>query len=128
MVPGYFNLVHARNPGAAFGIMADSESRLRSVFLLVVSAAALVIIIWTATVTRDAGWIVLVACGLFFGGAAGNLVDRVRFGEVVDFLDFHLGAYHWPAFNLADTALCIGTGLFFIHFLLGKKRATDRNI
>jgi signal peptidase II len=123
VIPGYFNLVHARNPGAAFGIMADSQSRFRSVFLLLVSAAALVIILWTVLVSGDAGWLMLTACGLFFGGALGNLVDRVRFGEVVDFLDFHVGALHWPAFNVADSALCIGTGLLFIHFLVSKKQA-----
>jgi signal peptidase II len=123
VIPGYFNLVHVRNPGAAFGIMADSQSRFRPVFLLLVSAAALIIILWTVTVSGDVGWLVLAACGLFFGGAVGNLVDRVRFGEVMDFLDFHAGALHWPAFNVADSALCVGTGLLFIHFILGKKRA-----
>jgi len=74
-------------------------------------------------------WPLTVGYALFVGGTLGNLVDRIRFGEVVDFLDFHWGSLHWPAFNLADSALCVGIGLFFLHFLRNpsdKRSASSR--
>jgi signal peptidase II len=60
------------------------------------------------------------ALAMIFGGAVGNLIDRLRFGEVVDFLDVHLGAYHWPAFNVADSAITVGIAIFILHVVLGK--------
>ena len=62
----------------------------------------------------------LAGYSLFFGGALGNLIDRIRFGEVIDFLDVHWGNLHWPAFNVADSALCVGAGLFLLHVVLKK--------
>jgi len=124
IIPGFANLVHARNPGAAFGLLADSTSSLRSLFLLLVSVAALVCIIWIVVATEHIDAYLLIALSFFFGGALGNLVDRMRFGEVVDFLDVYVGTLHWPAFNVADASLCVGTALFFLHFL---RRRSDSN-
>jgi signal peptidase II len=70
--------------------------------------------------SREGGWLLLIAYSLFFGGAAGNLVDRIRFGEVIDFLDLHVGTLHWPAFNVADSSLCVGTALLFVHFIFRR--------
>jgi signal peptidase II len=123
IIPGFANLVHARNPGAAFGLLADSTSRLRSLFLLLVSIAALVSIIWIVVASKHIDAYLLIALSFFFGGAIGNLVDRVRFGEVIDFVDVYVGGWHWPAFNVADASLCVGTALFFVHFLLRKEHA-----
>ena len=109
IIPGFANLVHARNPGAAFGIFADSTSNLRSLFLLLVSVAALVCIIWIVAASKQIDSYLLVGLSFFFGGATGNLVDRLRFGEVIDFVDVYVGSYHWPAFNVADASLCVGT-------------------
>ena len=122
IIPGFANLVHARNPGAAFGIFADSTSRLRSLFLLLVSVAALVCIIWIVVSSKQIDSYLLVGLSFFFGGATGNLVDRVRFGEVIDFVDVYVGSFHWPAFNVADASLCVGTAFLFLHFLLRKER------
>ncbi|MGB6067361.1 MAG: signal peptidase II [Desulfomonilaceae bacterium] len=120
IIPGFVNLVHTRNPGAAFGILADSSSHLRSLFLVLVSVVALVGIVWMVGTSECVDSYLLVGLALFFGGAAGNLVDRVRFGEVIDFIDVYVGSYHWPAFNVGDASLCVGTALFFLHFLLRK--------
>jgi len=114
------NLVHARNPGAAFGIMSGYESVLRAAFFILISVTALVVILAMVIFSRDGGFLLILGYSLFFGGALGNLVDRIRFGEVIDFLDLHLGSVHWPAFNVADSALCAGTALFFLHFLVNK--------
>ena len=123
IVPGFANLVHARNPGAAWGILADSTSSLRRLFLVLVSIAALTGIIWIVVASNRIDSLLLIALSCFFGGALGNLVDRVRFGEVIDFVDVYVGNLHWPAFNVADASLCVGTALFFVHFLLRKERA-----
>jgi len=121
LIPGYVDLVHTRNPGAAFGIMAGSDSWMRSAFLVVISVIALVVIIWVVVTARDKSPLLLAACGLFFGGALGNLIDRIRVGEVIDFIDVHRGELHWPAFNVADASLCVATALFFLHFLFAKR-------
>jgi signal peptidase II len=120
LAPGYVNLVHVRNPGAAFGILSSANWDYRRLFFIFVSVAALVSIITLFVTSRYMPWRLVIGYALFFGGALGNLVDRIRFGEVVDFLDLHWGAYHWPAFNVADAALCVGVALFAIHIILTK--------
>lgn len=114
LIPGVLNLVHVRNKGVAFGAFADSSSNFTPLALVAVSVIALVVILWLLAVT-ETDWSLFLGLSFFFGGTAGNLVDRFQLGEVIDFIDFHVGLYHWPAFNVADSALCIGAGLFFIH-------------
>lgn len=121
VIPGFFNIVHARNPGAAFGIFSDSFSGFRSLFFITVSVIALVTICVLVARSREVEWSLLMGYVCFFGGALGNLIDRIRFGEVVDFLDFHIRGFHWPAFNVADASLCVGIGFFFIHLLSAKE-------
>lgn len=104
-IPGLLNIVYYRNPGAAFGIFNDGDV-LRRVFLIGTSVVALAVIGVLLRGTKSA--LTLFALSLVAGGAVGNLIDRVRFGTVVDFLDFHIGRYHWPAFNVADSAITIG--------------------
>jgi signal peptidase II len=120
LVPGVLDLVHARNPGAAFGMMSGSTWEFRGLFFIFVSAAALVIIAAIVAFSKDFDYWLLLALSLFFGGALGNLVDRVRFGEVIDFIDVHWGDLHWPAFNAADSALTVGAILFAFHLLLKR--------
>jgi signal peptidase II len=118
VIPGFFNLTYVRNTGAAFGILAGQESW-RHLFFQVVSVLALGAIIylfWTSRRDRLALW----GAALVFGGAAGNLVDRVRFGYVIDFLDFFIGRYHWPAFNVADSSITVGAFLLAVKFLREK--------
>lgn len=114
IIAGFFNLVYVTNSGAAFSMLADMNSPWRHYFFLSIGSAALVgltVVYWKhRTVNRLYSW----SLALIAGGAAGNLIDRVRFGSVIDFLDFYVGNYHWPAFNVADSAICIGAGLFLL--------------
>jgi signal peptidase II len=116
IIPGIFSLTHLRNRGAAFGLFADSGSPAVRAALIAFSVAALGLVLyllWRGVSARATGW----GLGLILGGALGNLVDRLRSGSVVDFLDFHLGGYHWPAFNLADSAVVVGALLLMIEVL-----------
>ncbi len=127
IIPGFLDLVHTRNPGAAFGILADSSTHLSSLFLVLVSVIALVGIVWMVGASERIDTYLLVGLALFFGGAGGNLVDRVRFGEVIDFIDVYVGNFHWPTFNVGDASLCVGTALFFLHFLLERSESDRSN-
>lgn len=120
VVDGLFNLVHARNPGAAFGILAGSPG-LRVPLFIGITLLALAGIVWlyVKTERRLEG----LGLALVFGGALGNLVDRVRYGEVVDFLDVYWGTYHWPAFNVADSAIVVGAALLLYSEFTRKKAA-----
>jgi signal peptidase II len=120
ILPGYLNIVHVRNPGVAFGMMAEGPSHLRVAFLVFIALAALAIVVWLVRALPNIDWYLLLGYSLFFGGAMGNLVDRVRFFEVIDFVDVHWGTLHWPAFNVADSALTVGAGLFILHFILRR--------
>lgn len=120
VIPGFFNIVYYRNPGAAFGIFNHGDV-MRRVFLIGSSVVALVVIGVLMRGTKSA--LTLFALSLVAGGAVGNLVDRVRYGTVVDFLDFHIGRYHWPAFNVADSAITIGVILAVYSYYFTRNRA-----
>jgi len=120
VIPGFFDLAHVRNPGVAFGMMAGNAWSFQRTFFILLSLAAIAAILWVIYSSAAIELSLLAGYCLFFGGASGNLIDRVRFGEVIDFLDVHWGNVHWPAFNVADSALCVGVGLFLIHFIFKK--------
>ncbi len=123
VIPGWFHLTYIRNPGAAFGLFSGHAEAFRRPFFLVVTTvalAAILAILWRAP--RGRPWL-LTALGLVFGGAVGNLIDRVRWGEVVDFLDVFWKTHHWPAFNIADSAITVGMGVLILEELFGRKRA-----
>jgi signal peptidase II len=122
IIPGFFNLVYVTNTGAAFGFLAGSKTWLRQVFFIAVSIVALFVIIYAYGHLKKQARIFVYALGLIAGGAVGNLIDRLRFGSVVDFLDFYLGSYHWPAFNAADSAITIGVALFLLGTLLQHRK------
>ncbi len=122
-ISDFVNIVHARNPGAAFGILAGVSVDLRHFVLIGISVTSILFIIALLIYSTDLDCPLLVGYSMFVGGATGNLIDRLRYGEVVDFLDVHWGAIHWPAFNVADSALCLGAGLFLVHAYSGRKRA-----
>ncbi|BBO87764.1 signal peptidase II [Desulfosarcina ovata] len=120
VIPGFFDLTHIRNPGGAFGFMAAGSPGLRNLLFIGVSAIAMGMIVYFYRMTpRTHAWLAS-ALAMIFGGAVGNLIDRLRFGEVIDFLDLYVGAYHWPAFNVADSAITIGITIFIAHVVLGK--------
>jgi signal peptidase II len=121
VVPGFFNLVFVTNRGAAFSMLADVEGAWRHYFFLGIGFAALIGLTAAYWKLRREQSLYPVALALIAGGAAGNLVDRARFGSVIDFLDFYVGSYHWPAFNVADSAICIGAGLFIVVNILESR-------
>ena len=111
-VTGFFNLVLVFNKGAAFSFLAGASGWQTPVFTAISSIAAVVI---TVLILRNTGNRMLCAAlGLILGGALGNLWDRLLWGHVVDFLDFHAAGWHWPAFNVADSAITIGAGLLIL--------------
>ncbi len=120
VITGFFDLAHVRNPGVAFGMMAGSAWSFQRVFLILLSLAAMAAIMWVIYSSAAIELGLLAGYSLFFGGALGNVIDRIRYGEVIDFIDVHWGNVHWPAFNVADSALCVGAGLFLIHFVFKK--------
>jgi signal peptidase II len=118
LVEGFVTLTLVMNPGLAFGLLGSVPSGWRWVVAFL-SVAALVVLARVALRVLPAGSRVdQVAIGLIFGGAVGNLIDRVRFGAVVDFVDLHAKGYHWPAFNAADSAISVGVALMAIRLLL----------
>jgi signal peptidase II len=123
VIPGFFDIVHSRNRGVAFSMFHDSTSPWRTTLLILVAVAALVVVgtmIWRS---QGADRMTVLGLGLIFGGAMGNLFDRAMWGAVTDFLDFYVGSLHWPAFNVADSAVVIGGGLLLLDMVKPKRAA-----
>ena len=121
VIPGLFNLVYVMNPGAAFGFLADASPTFRYVFFIGVTIAAAGLIVYYLVKSNPRNLILAGSLTLIFGGAVGNLIDRIRFGAVVDFLDVYIGASHWPAFNVADSAITVGAILMIWEMLRNRK-------
>jgi signal peptidase II len=121
VVSEFFSLTYIRNPGAAFGLLASSGQTFRLIFFGLTSVFALGLLGMIFFRLRQDDWIGQLSIAGILGGAIGNLLDRVRFGEVIDFLDFYVNGYHWPAFNVADAAISVGVFFLILHFALEKK-------
>ena len=122
IIPGYFNLTYIRNPGAAFGIMGTTSSGFRLVFFFLTSILAMGLLI-TIFLRLDPGdWWGQLTIASIFGGAIGNFIDRLQYGEVIDFLDFYINGYHWPAFNVADSAISVGVVSLLLLFAFEKRK------
>lgn len=123
IIPGFFNIVHVRNTGVAFSLFAN----LPGAPLILSVAGFIAIAILTIIVVRlkQLSLPDSLSFGLILGGAIGNLIDRIRFGSVVDFLDFYIGNYHWPAFNVADSAITCGAILIAVKLLFDHKKGTS---
>jgi signal peptidase II len=117
VIDGFFSLTLVMNPGLAFGMLADTPAGWRWLVALLSIGALAVLAAVGVRMLPAGGRLTPLALGLIFGGAVGNLIDRARFGAVVDFLDFHWRGYHWPAFNVADSAISIGVALLAIRML-----------
>jgi signal peptidase II len=115
----FFNLALTYNRGISFGLFNGGVGN-ALVFSLAAAAIVAVLIYW---LSRASSPFLAVAIGLIIGGAVGNVIDRLRLGAVVDFLDFHIGAVHWPAFNLADSAICIGVAAMLLDGLWLRREA-----
>ena len=120
VVPGFFDLTHLYNTGGAFGFLAGKGSLFKHLFFMTASAVAMGMIIYLYWKTPRDFRFLRVGLSLILGGALGNVIDRVRLGKVVDFLDVHFQDLHWPAFNIADSAITVGI-LIFVYHLLFKK-------
>lgn len=119
VLPGFFNLTHVRNKGAAFGILSSAPGMWRSIFFVTVTLFAVAVIGLLIRKTRER--LLVAAFSLIIGGAIGNVIDRIRYGEVVDFIQWYVKSYYWPSFNVADSAISIGVALLAIDMLFFKK-------
>ena len=108
VIGGLLNITYVRNPGAAFSFLASASPGFRSVFFLTVTILSIVLVLYYIVKSKTEEPLMIFALSLILSGALGNFIDRVRIGEVIDFIDVHLGAYHWPAFNVADSAITVG--------------------
>jgi signal peptidase II len=118
-VTPFLNLVVVWNRGVSFGMFASAAALMPWLLSGLALAVVVALGFWLRRVTHP---LLGVALGLIIGGALGNVIDRVRFGAVVDFLDFHALGYHWPAFNVADSAICVGAALLLVDGLLAPRR------
>jgi signal peptidase II len=120
IIDGFFNLTYIRNTGAAFGIFSGSHEVFRLPFLIGVSILAIGFILMMLKRLRDGETGLTLALAFILGGAAGNLIDRILYGEVIDFLDVYWSHYHWPAFNVADSCITIGVGITLFYLIRAK--------
>jgi signal peptidase II len=109
----YFNLTMAHNHGAAFSFLAQAGGWQRWFFTVLALVISTVLVVWLAKLKPEAK-LEAISLSLVIGGAIGNVIDRIYYGYVIDFLDIYIGSSHWPAFNVADSAICIGTVLLII--------------
>ncbi len=123
IVPNFLHLTYLRNTGAAFGFLAGSHSHLRIIFFILISVVAIGCIFYLLKNLRSERTAFIASLSLILGGAIGNFIDRVRLGEVIDFIDLHWGHLHWPAFNVADSAITIGVILLFFQMI--RNRSTN---
>ncbi|MGA2483870.1 MAG: signal peptidase II [Candidatus Acidiferrales bacterium] len=128
LVHNFIYLVHSRNPGIAFGLFAGTASPWVRVALVGASVAVIAVLSWLLLAGHAHGWMSRAGLALIIGGAAGNnLVDRLLHGGVTDFFEVLIGSYHWPAFNLADSAITVGAVLLILELLFGAGQATDNS-
>ena len=126
VIQGLFSITYVRNPGAAFGFLADASPLFRSIFFVAVTILAIILVVHYIWKSKAEEPFLTFALSLILSGAVGNLIDRVRLGEVIDFLDVYIGSYHWPAFNVADSAISVGAVIVFIEITRrGRQRQTD---
>ncbi len=120
VIPGFFNITHVHNPGGAFGFLAGHSEAWRHFVFLFISGLAIGLIIYYYHKTPNSYILLSFGFALILGGAIGNMIDRVRLGVVIDFLDVYIGNLHWPAFNVADSAISIGITIFIYHLVFKK--------
>ncbi len=117
-VAPFLNLLFTRNSGISFGLFNNDAASNSLLFSLAAAVVIAILLVWLSRVETG---ILAVAIGLIIGGASGNVIDRVLEGGVIDFLDFHLGSWHWPAFNIADSAICVGVAAMLLEGFLSRR-------
>lgn len=121
VIEGFFNITYVRNPGAAFGLFSEASGTFRLLFFVAVTVLAIVLVLYYIVRSSVEESLVIFSLSLILSGAVGNLIDRVCYGEVVDFLDVYIGSHHWPAFNVADSAITVGALILFFELCKRKK-------
>lgn len=111
LIPGFLNLIHTRNPGVAFSLFADARSPWIRLLVVVFSLAVIGFLFWLLASDRAGGRMGQAGVAMILGGAMGNVLDRLARHSVTDFIDLHLRGYHWPTFNVADSAIVVGAAL-----------------
>lgn len=124
IVPNFIYLVHSRNPGIAFGVLADSASTGTRLILIAGSLVVIGVLAWLLVAGKSGSTLGTVGLALLLGGAAGNVTDRIFQGAVTDFFEVWLGTYHYPAFNVADSAITIGALFLILDLLFGSEHDT----
>ena len=122
VIRGFFNLTHLRNTGGAFGVFGGQRGGFGSFLFVAVSLIAIGVILYLFIKVKESEKALAYSFSLVLSGAIGNLIDRLQYGEVIDFFDFHLRSYHWPTFNIADAAICVGIGLMALELLIKDHR------
>ncbi|HUI78850.1 MAG TPA: signal peptidase II [Bryobacteraceae bacterium] len=125
VIPGFFDIVHAQNRGIAFSLFSDSSSEWRSFVLPLFALVAAIVVAGILWRPERLDRLSLAGFSLILGGAVGNLFDRIVWGRVTDFLDVYVGDYHWPTFNVADSAVVIGSGLLLLELVRPKRQAAN---
>jgi signal peptidase II len=120
VLDNFFNITHVLNPGGAFGFFAGKSPEIRKFIFLFLSSLVALFVVWFYKKCAETYIFLSYGLALIFGGAIGNLIDRFLYGKVVDFLDFYIGSAHWPAFNIADSAISIGMAILIGHILFNK--------
>ena len=120
VISNFFSITYIRNPGAAFGFLSSSSSSFRFVFFGITSVFAVGLLGTILVRMPKDDWMGRLSVAGILGGAIRNLLDRLRYGEVIDFLDFYINGYHWPAFNVADSTITVGVVFLILHFALEK--------
>jgi signal peptidase II len=116
-VTPFLNVVHVWNKGISFGMFSETDSNTTFMVLTI-----LIVLGFTILMVREASKAKLVPYAMIVGGGIGNVIDRIRYGAVFDFIDLHIGSFHWPAFNVADSCICLGGIAFLANALLGNKK------
>jgi signal peptidase II len=125
VIPNLFSITYIRNPGAAFGILSGSSGSFRFIFFGITSLFALGLLGTILVRMPKDDWMGQISVVAILGGAIGNLLDRLRYGEVIDFLDVYIDTYHWPAFNVADSAITVGVIFLILHFAFEKQKEPE---
>lgn len=122
VIKGYFDIIHIRNRGAAFGLFSGMEGTFVTIFFIIISLIAISVILFSFTQIERDNYLAHGGLFLILGGAVGNLIDRIWHGEVVDFLDLYWHDYHWPAFNIADAFITVGVGILIWEMVIASHR------
>ncbi len=126
VIPGLLNLIHTHNPGVAFSMFANAHSPVVRFLLVLFSVAVIVFLFWLLAAERAGGRMGQIGMALIIGGAVGNVLDRLTRRGVTDFIDLHVGSYHWPTFNVADSAIVAGAALVLLELFRDWNRPADR--